>query len=108
LKALKVSEVAQELRVDRDTVYRLIKSGKLSAFRVGTRSWRIERRDLDDFIARGKREAYRPANYNPRRPRAMNRRGNIDWRGKIKSIGVEPKDKSWVEQIEQKAREGKL
>jgi excisionase family DNA binding protein len=82
LKALKVSEVAQELQVDRDTVYRLIKSGKLSAFRVGTRSWRIERRDLDDFIARGKREAYRPATPCAGRARGQNalkRGGRGDW-----------------------------
>lgn len=52
---LTVLEVAAELRVFRTTVYREIKAGRLFAYRVGRRMWRIPRSSL---------AAYRAANSN--------------------------------------------
>lgn len=49
LDLLKVAEVADALRVSEMTVYRLIESGELPAFRIG--GFRIQRADLDAFIA---------------------------------------------------------
>lgn len=46
---LTVAEVATEMRVSTMTVYRLIKSGELSAVRVG-KSYRIRTADLDTFL----------------------------------------------------------
>jgi excisionase family DNA binding protein len=39
-------EVAAELRCDPDTIYRLIRSGELPAYRVGG-LWRVKRADLE-------------------------------------------------------------
>jgi putative molybdopterin biosynthesis protein len=46
-------EVAEELRVTRKTVYNWIKTGALSAIKVGPRSWRIRREHLDVFLRLG-------------------------------------------------------
>ena len=46
---LTVSEVAQVMRVSNMTVYRLIKSGQLSAIRVG-KNYRIRRGDIDRYL----------------------------------------------------------
>lgn len=46
---LTVAEVAHDMRVSTMTVYRLIKSGELSAVRVG-KSYRIRLTDLDSFL----------------------------------------------------------
>lgn len=43
--------VADELGVDRRLVYRLIDSGRLRAYRVSERAWRVRRSDLDTFLA---------------------------------------------------------
>ncbi len=50
---LTVEEVARRLRVSEATVYNLIRGGQLPAFRVG-RSWRVDERDLDEYIRRQK------------------------------------------------------
>lgn len=42
-------EVATELAVDRETVYRLISAGQLPAVRVGS-LWRISREALDEYL----------------------------------------------------------
>ena len=47
---LTVQEVADLLRVSSMTVYRLIKSGDLSAVRVG-RSFRVSDQDVDAYLA---------------------------------------------------------
>lgn len=47
---LTVAEVADELRVSTMTVYRLIQRDELPALRIG-RSYRIERDDLDAYLA---------------------------------------------------------
>ena len=46
---LTVGEVARALRVSNMTVYRLIKSGQLSAIRVG-KNYRIRRVDVDRYL----------------------------------------------------------
>lgn len=47
---LTVHEVAEYLRVNRRTVYRLAVGHKLPAFKVGT-TWRFRRADIDCWIA---------------------------------------------------------
>lgn len=47
---LTVQEVADVMRVSSMTVYRLIKSGELSAVRVG-RSFRVSEVDVDRYLA---------------------------------------------------------
>ena len=49
---LTVAEVAETLRVSNMTVYRLIKSGELTAIRVG-KNYRIRTADLDDYLSGG-------------------------------------------------------
>lgn len=49
---LTVAEVAETLRVSNMTVYRLIKSGDLTAIRVG-KNYRIRAADLDAYLAGG-------------------------------------------------------
>ena len=46
---LTVEEVAQTLRVNRKTVERLIRMGRLRAIRIG-RLWRIPRESLDELL----------------------------------------------------------
>lgn len=46
---LTVGEVAGIMRVSNMTVYRLIKSGQLSAIRVG-KNYRIRRADVDKYL----------------------------------------------------------
>lgn len=46
---LTVSEVARGLRVSNMTVYRLVNSGQLDAFRVG-RSYRIREEDVRRYL----------------------------------------------------------
>jgi excisionase family DNA binding protein len=46
---LTVSEVARGLRVSNMTVYRLVNSGQLDAFRVG-RSYRIKEEDVRRYV----------------------------------------------------------
>ena len=46
---LKVSEVAQVLKLNILTVYQYIRQEKLSAVKIG-RNYRIEERDLERFI----------------------------------------------------------
>ncbi|HEU4329261.1 MAG TPA: helix-turn-helix domain-containing protein [Roseiflexaceae bacterium] len=52
---LTVPEVAAYLKISPTTVWRHCVSGTLPAFRVG-RQWRIERRDLERWIANLKDE----------------------------------------------------
>ena len=54
---LTVEQVAQELQVNGKTVYQWIKDKRLKATNIGTKrkaNWRIERRDLEEFLAQGK------------------------------------------------------
>jgi excisionase family DNA binding protein len=49
-EALTVKEVCEVLRVHQSTVYKLIKEGRLSAFRIG-RDWRIRRAAIARWLA---------------------------------------------------------
>ena len=46
---LKVSEVAEELRINRGTAYEMVSSGQLPAVRIG-KSLRVSRHELDRFV----------------------------------------------------------
>ena len=60
-----VNEVAAALRVSRATVYRLVRSGALTATDVG-RSVRVTRRAVDEFLHRHLRPAAEPPDDRPR------------------------------------------
>jgi len=118
LKVFTVAQVAQDWQVDKDTIYRLIHTGKLKAFKVGS-DWRITQKALEDYINRGEREAYSPAlpDTGKGKARKPGRRGGRNdteyWKGKIDAIGKgkdnEGKDtEAWVKDVERSAREGKL
>lgn len=51
-RLLRVREVAEVMRVSKMTVYRLIKSGSLTATRVGS-SYRIWEGDMHAYLSRG-------------------------------------------------------
>ncbi len=48
--AMSPQEVAERLGVSKETVLRLLRSGKLPAVKLGWRTWRIKRDDLDRFM----------------------------------------------------------
>lgn len=52
---LTISEVAADLKVRNETVYTLIRSGRLKAFRIGNR-FRITQEDLEKFKEEAKNE----------------------------------------------------
>lgn len=47
---LTIKEVAQYLKVNERTIYRLAASGDIPAFKVGN-SWRFKQTDLEEWIA---------------------------------------------------------
>lgn len=49
-EVMSANKVADALHIGLNTVYRLIKENKLSAFRTGTRSWHIPRIALEQYI----------------------------------------------------------
>ena len=58
-RLLTVNEVANVLRVSNMTVYRLVKSGQISAIRVG-KNYRIKESDVSDYLSRGTTQPERP------------------------------------------------
>jgi excisionase family DNA binding protein len=54
---LTVSEAAQELRIPRTRCYELIQRGELPAIRIGERSIRLNRRELEKFLLESRRVA---------------------------------------------------
>jgi len=48
---IKVSEIAQELRLSPMTVYRLLKSGEIPSVRIG-RSFRVQRAAFEAYLER--------------------------------------------------------
>lgn len=46
-------EVASELGLHRESVYRLLRAGVLPGYKAGLRHWRTTRADLDVFKAKG-------------------------------------------------------
>jgi DNA (cytosine-5)-methyltransferase 1 len=56
---LTVSQTAKYLQLSEKTIRRLINDGRLSASKVGSRSWRIRVTDVDNYIqahTNGKKE----------------------------------------------------
>ena len=53
---LTVAEVAEFLKIPRKTVYQLVRSGKLPAFKAG-RHWRVTREAVGTYIASATRTA---------------------------------------------------
>lgn len=47
---LEVREVSQVLRLSRQSIYALVRSGKLRAYRIGRR-WMFEEHDIRTFMA---------------------------------------------------------
>ena len=54
---LKVPEVAEELNIPRSRAYELIQRGELPAVRIGKRSIRVNRRELEKFLLENRRVA---------------------------------------------------
>ena len=54
---LKVPEVADELNIPRSRAYELVASGGLPAVRIGERSLRVNRRELEMFLLEKRRVA---------------------------------------------------
>jgi len=50
-KCLTVQQIAQRLAVSERTVQRLIASGRIQAFRPGSRALRVWERDFDTYLA---------------------------------------------------------
>jgi len=48
-KYLKVNQVAELLQMNRMTIYKLVKSGKLPGVRIGT-EWRFDKDELEDWL----------------------------------------------------------
>jgi len=48
-----LEEVAAYLRLSRDTVYRMVQSGKIPASKVGTQ-WRFRKKELDGWLEANK------------------------------------------------------
>ncbi|RMF92151.1 MAG: DNA-binding protein [Candidatus Schekmanbacteria bacterium] len=46
---LTLKEVASYMRVNTATIYRLVRTGKIPAFRVGNR-WRFRRSSIDEWL----------------------------------------------------------
>jgi excisionase family DNA binding protein len=54
---LTVPEAAEELRIPRTRCYELIQRGELPAVRIGERSIRVNRRELERFLLEHRRVA---------------------------------------------------
>lgn len=47
-----VAQAAEYLKVCDKTIRRMIKANKLTAFKIGSRAWRIKKTDIDAYIAK--------------------------------------------------------
>ncbi len=52
---MKVPEAAEHFRVPRSRMYFLIQNGELPAVRIGERSIRVNRREVEQFLAEKRR-----------------------------------------------------
>lgn len=50
---LTIDDLCETLMIGRNTAYRLLNSGSISAFRIG-RCWKIPKSSVQDFLQRGK------------------------------------------------------
>jgi excisionase family DNA binding protein len=48
-----VLEISAYLRVDRSTVYRLVKRGQIPYFCVGKKTYRFSRKEITEWLASG-------------------------------------------------------
>ena len=48
---LSISEVSETLGLCEPTVRKLVKTGQLTGYRIGTKLIRIKKKDLNDFIS---------------------------------------------------------
>jgi excisionase family DNA binding protein len=51
-EVLKVTEVAEILRIPRSRGYALVQSGEIPSFKIGERSVRVRRDALDEYMQR--------------------------------------------------------
>ncbi len=49
IDVLTVDEVAKLLKLSKITIYRLIKTGEIPAYKIGA-SWRVNKEDLENYI----------------------------------------------------------
>ena len=47
---LTVDDVTEILRIGRNQCYALLGSGKLKAFRIGSKTWKIPRESVEEYI----------------------------------------------------------
>ncbi len=67
---LNVEEVAEELRVSGQTIYNMIKNGRLKAFKAG-REWRFNRKDVESIKKGGLIAAARGENITKKDTKAI-------------------------------------
>lgn len=53
-EVLTIAQVAKYLQISEMTTYKLVKEGKIKAFKIG-RHWRVKKEDLTEFIEKRKR-----------------------------------------------------
>ena len=63
MQAYTVEQAAAALCLDRDTLRRWLRAGRIGGFKAGT-DWRLTQADLDAFIERN-RNSYRPERGQP-------------------------------------------
>lgn len=63
MQAFTVEQAAAALNIDRDTLRRWLRHGRIGGFKAGT-DWRLTKADLDAFIERN-RNSYRPEREQP-------------------------------------------
>jgi excisionase family DNA binding protein len=47
---LTVSETAEKLKVDEETIRRWLQTGKLKGIKISPQAWRVRQSDLDNFL----------------------------------------------------------
>lgn len=52
-----VAQAAEYLKVCEKTIRRIIKANKLTAFRIGSRAWRIKKSDIEIYIKNNANDA---------------------------------------------------
>ena len=55
-KIYTLQEVADYLKVTRQTIYNYVQSGKLKANKIGTQQYRVTEKDLQAFLTGGKKK----------------------------------------------------
>jgi len=50
---LTVREISERLRIDEETIKRMLRKGQMPGYKIGG-VWRIDRKDFTDYLARQK------------------------------------------------------